>query len=204
MRRGCVFSWRVCSKSGLGTLRCRSTWQRHQCRMGIDSRVGRSESMHAERPLQPDQRPLGGRQKGQAGHDRHGQPHERMKPERPLISQVDPHYRGEDQMAHDQNREIGRRIVGPVMEQIFATGRTAVGDLEIGAIKVTLPASRAPMQSSSRHGGRHRPSRPGVVVASCVHPSRVASGHDLSPLPEAAPRRAWPTRAMHSHATILI
>ena len=63
-----------------------------------------------------------------------------MNPDGRMIGHLDGENERDDDVADDQHGKIWRRVVGLMVMQIFAAGRTGIGDLEIS---VEEPAAAA-------------------------------------------------------------
>ncbi|EYD75486.1 hypothetical protein Rumeso_02969 [Rubellimicrobium mesophilum DSM 19309] len=59
-------------------------------------------------------------------------------------------------MPHDEDREVGRSIVGAMMREHLAAGGATVGDLQVSLEQATLAAVRAAAEEPATHG---RPDR---------------------------------------------
>ena len=76
--------------------------------------------MHSERPLKPDYRALHNRQKGKAQQGRKRKPNQEVQPQRRLIKKLHIYQGRHNDVSGDKDREIGRRVIGPMMKQLLA------------------------------------------------------------------------------------
>ena len=67
-----------------------------------------------------------------------------MDPDRQgIVDLFDSEHQGADDMADDQQREIGRRVVRALVKEFLAAHRAGIVDLEIGAKQQAFAAIRA-------------------------------------------------------------
>ena len=59
-------------------------------------------------------------------------------------------------MAHDQDGQIGRAVIGALVVQRLAADGAAFADLEIAAQERAGPAGRAATAPAAQHGGAER------------------------------------------------
>src|SRR5690606_22142117 len=65
------------------------------------------------------------------------------------------HHPDED-VADDEDGDIGRQVVGAVMVQLLATGGTGIADLEVGAEQLAVAAARAAAAGAPADGAPER------------------------------------------------
>lgn len=113
--------------------------------------------MHPLGPLDTDDHPLETRQQPQREADakRHheGREQQRVGAEKPPAEMQED---GED-MADDQDRQIGGAVIGTLRGQILAANGAVINDLEITHKKVPLPAIRAMPAKTTAHRRVERP-----------------------------------------------
>jgi hypothetical protein len=80
-----------------------------------------AETVHTQRPLQSDDAALDRLQKRQRQDHRYRDPDHQMLPALENEPAVGGHETGNDDMADDENRQIGRKVVGAVVVHLFAT-----------------------------------------------------------------------------------
>src|SRR5690606_33081577 len=99
-----------------------------------------AKTMHQQRPQQSDDSSFHRRQqsKGREHGKRH--PDRQMLPHAERRDRLDPHESPDHHMADNQDHQIGRQIVGPMMVQGLVTMRTMVPDLGKGAESAADPA----------------------------------------------------------------
>lgn len=91
------------------------------------------KAMHAQRPLQADDRAFHRLQERERKAQDQGNPEHEMDcvvgPERRLDGESE----GHDNVTDDGDHHISRHVVGAVMVQVLATGGTGFGDLQEAA-----------------------------------------------------------------------
>ena len=94
---------------------------------------GGAEAIHPDRPLKRDDGAFDGLQHQQREADHNYRPQQHMHPVLRREASLDRENQWDDDMAHDHDDEIGGEIVRSLMREVFAAGRTLVGNFEIGA-----------------------------------------------------------------------
>src|SRR5436305_1149820 len=82
--------------------------------------------MHAERPLQTDHAALDGLYDRERRYHRDWRPDSEMHPHRQIEGRVRQHVAANDDVAENEDHQIGRQIVGALMEDLFAAYRTMI------------------------------------------------------------------------------
>ena len=137
--------------------------------VGAGARVsefsGVFESMHAEMPLHSDDGALDGLQKTDRQAKRQRQPKRQMDPVRRRKLSLDVEGHWDHHVAYNENHEIRRKVIGPMMIKFLPTYRAAIVNLQESAEDPTLPAAGAPAKKAPCEVGRQRL-------------RRLGSGHD--------------------------
>ena len=110
--------------------------------------------MHKEGPLQGHEGPLDRRQQHEGQDHREREPQRGVKPHGRAVGHLDGQNEAHHDMAHDDNREVGRRVVGAVMVQGLAAMGTIVRDLEVAAKQGSGTAGRAFQRGAAEEGLR--------------------------------------------------
>src|SRR5437016_9998388 len=105
-----------------------------------------------------------------------------MHPGRRGQSLLEREYAADNEVADDQDRKVGRRVVGAVVMQRLAAARAAVPDLEISPEQAALAAAGAALREAAQHRAHEIARRPGTCFIfdhdheiSDAGPSRVAA-----------------------------
>lgn len=172
-----------------------AVWPVPISRIGIRPSIGCVlEAVHVERPLQGDDRALHHRQEDEREHQGEDDPDRNLQREGWGPDPFHHEHQRDQEFADDENREIGRRIVGAVVMKFFAALRTLVRDLQIAPEQSLAAAIRAAQAGTQKHGGErasawrlisgeafHRQNQhTGWPVGSRTRYARqvVATGHD--------------------------
>ena len=112
--------------------------------------------MHAQGPLQAHKGAFDGRKDEQ--RERHGQwqPDHRMEPEGRPVGHLDYEHQAHHDVADNDDGEIGRRVVGAVVMQLFAAGGAGVGHLQIAPEHGTAAAGRAAQTRAAQERAENR------------------------------------------------
>ena len=122
------------------------------------------ETVHAQRPLIGDQAGLGDRQEPEGKDESQGRPDHRVQPDRRLRPEfLGQKHQSSDDMAHDEDRDIGRRVIGAMMEEFLAAIRATIVHFEIGLKYLPFSTGRTGAAQALANGIPNVPGRRAIL-----------------------------------------
>ncbi len=118
-----------------------------------------AEAVHAQRPLQADHSALDRLDGNKRCDHAERRPDRQMDPVRCREDQVGHHEAAEQNVAQHHDHQIGRQVVGPVVEDFLTAGRTGVDRLQIGAKELAAATGRTLVEQAAHDGSAEGPFR---------------------------------------------
>jgi len=119
------------------------------------------ETMHSKLPLQGHHCSFGGLQESNCAEHDQRQPDQVLEPNRGRKNFFNEQHRGDNEMANNDDDQIGRKIVSTLMRKIFAAERTVLDNFQVLSKQAATGAPRAPRGETTpkRLGDGNRPLR---------------------------------------------
>lgn len=113
---------------------------------------GRGKTVHAQRPLQANNGSLEAGQQPKAQSNGEWQPRGKVNPQRGLPRFFDNEHQWDHNVADGEDGEVGGRVIGPLVMQVFVTLCTGGVSCDIALVQLSLVALGAMPLEAAPHG----------------------------------------------------